>query len=199
MSRRKLGRSFTRDFGQVPLSFDAATEINVFAHKNNKTLAETLTHRRYAKLSKSSVENYGEFLAEPLGAFLLSLKQSGDSYYKRFLNKYGDLEYSKFSIADTKFNDLKGVYAYFQSNQLMYIGRCRDSMKKRINQGYGEIHPKNCFLDGQATNCHLNARITTIRDQASLWLHILHSDDEIEKIEIALIGELCPPWNIQGK
>ncbi|MFK4618979.1 hypothetical protein ABIF50_002256 [Bradyrhizobium diazoefficiens] len=63
-----------------------------------------------------------------------------------------------------------GVYAYFVGDDLKYIGRCKDSMKKRINHGYGKVHPKNCYLDGQSTNCHLNALIAPLRESVSLWL-----------------------------
>jgi hypothetical protein len=44
-------------------------------------------------------------------------------------------------------------------------------MKKRISQGYGKISPKNCYLDGLATNCHLNALITeTIKSKKEILL-----------------------------
>jgi len=158
-----------------------------------------LAHYKYAKLLESTLANYGDSLDQPLGEFLLSLKDAGDEYYKRFLNRYGDLKYSKFSLSDPKFHDLKGVYAYFQRDRLTYIGRCRDSMKKRINQGHGKIHPKNCYIDGQATNCHLNALITKVRKQISLKLHVMDSDSEIERLELQLIRELDPPWNIQSR
>lgn len=36
---------------------------------------------------------------------------------------------------------------------------------KRIQQGYGVIHPKNYHLDGQAANCHLNALILSEWDK----------------------------------
>ena len=191
--------SFTDDFESVPLLFEKCIQVDVFAFKNNKSVAETLAHSRYAKLKESTLANYRNALNQPLGEFLLSLKDSGDEYYKRFLNKYGDLKYSKFFLADSTFYDLKGVYAYFQKDRLMYIGRCRDSMKKRINQGYGKIHPKNCYIDGQATNCHLNALITKVRNHISLKLHVMESNEEIEKLENQLIRELSPPWNIQNR
>ena len=70
-------------------------------------------------------------------------------------------------------------------------------MKNRIDNGYGNICPKNCYLDGQATNCHLNSKITKVRGNTTLWLHSLTSIDDIERIERRLIGKLVPEWNIQ--
>ena len=187
------------DFVTVPLTFDEARQSNVFARKNNKTVAETLNHRRYSKLADVITKRYPGDLDQPLGEFLLSLKESGDDSYKRFLNRYGDLEYIRFFIADSTFRDRKGVYAYFIGGGLQYVGRCRDSMKKRIDNGYGKIHPKNCYLDGQATNCHLNSQIAKARGKVSLHLKVMDSDDNIVRVERTLIRQLDPPWNIQGR
>lgn len=168
-----------------------------FRSKNNKTLRQTIEHHRYVKFKIEVISRYQEFLNFPLGEFLLGLKNEGDNFYTRFLNRYGDLVYSTFVIADEKYLGKKGVYAYSAGDELMYIGRCKDSIKKRINQGYGKIYPKNCYLDGQATNCHLNARITASAQDISLWLCPLESDEEIEVREKQLIRLHTPPWNVQ--
>lgn len=199
MSSTESTISFIKKLQEVPLAFDDEIQTNIFSAKNNKSVRETLAHARYAKVSELTHADHGDSMDQPLGEFLLSLKIAGDDFYKRFLNRYGDLEYSRFSLADSTFHDLKGVYAYFHKDQLMYIGRCRDSMKKRVNQGYGKIHPKNCYIDGQATNCHLNALITKVRKQVSLKLHSMASDEEIIQLEVQLIQELNPPWNIQNR
>jgi len=185
------------DFVNVPLKFEPQKYVNVFADKNNKSLAETLEHRRYVKLKPIVLEKYSSFLDQPLGKFLLENKQNGDDFYLRFLNKYGDLEYSEFSISDMNFFNLKGIYAYILGDEIKYIGRCRDQMKKRINQGYGKINPKNCYLDGQATNCHLNSRVTLLSGEVSLWLCAMDAEEEIESVERKLIQKILPPWNIQ--
>ncbi|MEK7223887.1 MAG: hypothetical protein AAB156_06395 [Pseudomonadota bacterium] len=168
----------------------------MFGQKNNKTVLETLGHRRYARLRRQVEGAYPNLLQELLGNFLLSLKRRGDDLYRKFLNKYGDDKYSIFRIDDEEVLDKRGIYAYTVTNELKYIGRCRDSMRKRVNQGYGKIHPKNCYVDGQATNCHLNALITTEKEAVRLWFCELDLS-EIEPVERALISEHQPPWNIQ--
>ena len=185
------------EFEQVSLVFNGSSYRDVFGQKNNKTVAETLAHRRYAKFKDEIERHYPESANFPLGEFLLQLKHQGDEFYKRFLNKYGDLEYSIFAISSPEDLEKTGIYAYFSGNNLKYIGRCKDSMKKRVNQGYGKIHPKNCYLDGQATNCHLNARISKESESISLWLYEIESEASIELIEKQLIRQCEPPWNIQ--
>ena len=88
-----------------------------------------------------------------------------------------------FSISDPSALGARGVYAYYSNDVLAYIGRCKDSMRKRVNQGYGKIHPKNCFRDGQATNCHLNARIAAATSDVTLWLCQMDNRGDIEAAE----------------
>ena len=185
------------EFVHVPLDFVNDRRNDVFANKNNKTLRETLAHRRYETLAATCVVNYPQHLDSPLGDVLLQLKVSGDPFYKEFLNQHGDLAYSTFSIADPSALGARGVYAYYSDDVLTYIGRCKDSMRSRVNQGYGKIHPKNCFRDGQATNCHLNARITATTSEVTLWLCKLDNSRDIEALERGLIQKYVPPWNIR--
>jgi len=85
------------EFIQVALVFEGNSYQDVFSHKNNKTVAQTLKHRRYAKLKEEVERRYPGSLEKPLGKFLAQLKKAGDGFYRRFLNKYGDLTYSTFN------------------------------------------------------------------------------------------------------
>jgi len=184
-------------FEHVQLEFEGDRQTDVFSGKNNKSLGETLNHRRYRKLQTTVLPKYEHFLDVPLGRFLATLKQKNDKDYRAFLNKYGDLVYSKFWIANSPVAKQTGIYAYYLDDVLQYIGRCTDSLEKRVNQGYGKIHPKNCYLDGQSTNCRLNAEITQVRDSISLWFCPHDSVPDIELFESQLIGRYKPPWNLQ--
>lgn len=185
-------------FTPVILLFSNTLFENVFANKNNKTLGQTLLHRRYEAFTEESSLRYPEYLGFSLGKFLLTLKENGDRFYMKFLNKFGDLTYSKFWVDDEQVLKAKGLYLYSARNSLQYIGRCRDSYKKRINLGYGTIHPKNCFIDGQLTNCHINALITQFRMDISLFICNIEDNQAIVKAERGLIEKYKPLWNIQG-
>jgi hypothetical protein len=186
------------EFIPVTIQFDKRQFTDVFAQKNNKTLSQTLVHQRYTALAEETCRRYPRQLDTPLGDFLLTLKQDKDQFYMKFLNKYGDLTYSKFWVDDERVLTIKGLYLYLINNTLRYIGRCKDSFKKRINQGYGTIHPKNCFIDGQATNCHINALVTQLRIHITLLVCPLDNLQMITDAEAGLIGQYRPPWNIQG-
>lgn len=185
-----------RNSQQLQLSFDDNVYENVFSNKNNKTLAETLSHLRYQSIKGITEQNYESYLDMPLGSFILFLKENRDDFYKRFLNKYGDAVYSRFWLTHTQDFMKKGVYYYSLDGDVVYVGRCRDNMKNRINSGYGKVAPKNCFKDGQSTNCRLNSLITKVKDKITLQLYSLEDDAKINGLEKDLIRELNPIWNI---
>ena len=188
------GRQYV--FHQVPLLYGERGLKDLFGEKNNKTVAETLAHQRYNKFTSLIVKSYPQEMSKPLGKFLRELKDSGDSTYTRFLNPYGDAQYCRFSIERTSFTMKRGLYCYRLNDAIMYVGRCRDTFVKRFNQGYGVIHPKNCYLDGQATNCHLNAIIESTDRPVQLFLSPIDNLEDIEISERLLIAQFQPEWNI---
>lgn len=177
------------------VSFEAVDIENVFAYKNNKSVAQTLEHRRYVHLRSSIYLRYSNSLEEPLGSFVYRLKQTGDLFYTKFLNRYGDSLYCSFSITDQLSS--KGLYAYVVAGDVKYIGRCRDSYDKRINQNYGHISPKNCYLDGQSTNCRLNALINQVHSSVELYVCPFINPTLITEQEILVIQKFKPTWNIR--
>lgn len=189
------GRIFR--FEQVKLVFENKEIQNLFAFKNNKTVIETIDDKRYKSLKSNVERKYISFLQRKLGEFLYSLKIDGDDFYKKFLNNYGDEKYRKFRIYERLAS--KGLYCYTLHNQIMYIGRCHDTFQRRINNGYGNISPKNCYLDGQSTNCHLNSLIAANYNEIELFVCPLENNREIDEIEELLIRKHKPSWNIALK
>lgn len=189
------GKSYT--FKETKLFFSENNYSNIFTEKNNKTVAETIREKRYQHLEIEVRNHYSDSLNKQLGLFLKQLKNKGDLFYKQFLNKYGDSTYSRFYISDTSLLTKKGLYIYCVKDDLEYIGRSKDPYEQRINNGYGKINPKNCYLDGQSTNCHLNSLITKYKEHIHLLLLPLQDNDMIVNLEKDLIHEYDPVWNLK--
>lgn len=181
------------EFQDNPIILNQRNIENIFFEKNNRTLAYTLLYKKYSHIDISSYSGSAEIR---LGDFLKILKDKGDMSYKGFLNKYGDSKFCEFAI--TKFLSDRGIYCFVVENQIVYLGRCTDNFRKRINYGYGKIHPKNCFLDGQATNCNINALINSGANVA-FGVHIMtdKSVDEIKQLEKLILSSNSFKWNIQ--
>ena len=186
----------TLEFVPAPLSFADCRSADLFGRKNNKTVGQTIEHPKYVGLAAQVLANYSGSLDQGLGVFVLGLKSASDPFYRRFLNRNGDLAYCEFLLADRSLQKLKGLYCFTVGGTVKYIGKSTDSFAKRINQGYGRIHPKNCYRDGQSTNCHLNALIADVAAEVRLHVHPMQDDAAIGLAESALIVRYNPDWNI---
>jgi predicted HTH domain antitoxin len=185
------------NFVNVELAFEKDNYSNVFANLNGKTLRETLNSDRYKKFSTIILNKYAKYLDYKLDAFLMELKDAQDLFYKQFLNPHGDETYTTFKIMDKKVKKQKGLYAYCLNDELKYIGRSNDPFGKRINQGYGKITPKNCYIDGRSTNCHINSLITQNKNDVKLYVLCLEDNAIINLLEKELIRAYVPKWNKQ--
>jgi hypothetical protein len=108
------------------------------------------------------------------------------------LNRYGAGPFCKFTIPRTYRQS--GVYLIMAGDDLKYVGETAD-LTKRFNAGYGNISPKNCFKNGQETNCRLNNLIyvaTTGGDGLTLWFH---PTLDYKAVEAMLRLRLRTSWN----
>ena len=122
-------------FTRVPLTFLEHGLKDIFARKNNKTVHETLTHKRYALLAPLVSRDHAAHLNMSLGSFLFELKCAGNPTYKRFLNAYGDQTYCQFRMDSSALSLKKGLYCYCLEGHIVYLGRTFDPFAKRVNQG----------------------------------------------------------------
>lgn len=109
-----------------------------------------------------------------------------------FVHRYGWGPFCEFSIAGD-WNEA-GVYAIYSADEVKYIGETQN-VRKRFDQGYGSIYPRNCFEGGQQTNCRINSLIreATTRGE-SVFLFGLETESR-KIVEEQLIKEIAPPWN----
>lgn len=127
----------------------------VFGNYDAKTLGQTLELDRYRRLKALFEKETKENMARPLGEYLLELKRNNNNKYLEFLNNCGDETFRRFKMTDEKMFNQKGIYYFSVNCELKYIGKTTSSFKKRINAGYGNISPRNCFKKGQSVNCRI--------------------------------------------
>lgn len=186
------------NFEKVELERTVIESHNVFANYKDSTLGQTLEKQTYKRLANLFLEETEQNRSRRLGDFLLDLKNRGDERYRKFLNAHGDKTYLGFKISDEEVLTRTGIYCFLINSEIQYIGITHASFEKRINDGYGKIHPKNCFIDGQPTNCHVNSQIFSLLSSHSFseiefYVHIF------EDLEKELIQKYQPPWNISLK
>jgi hypothetical protein len=185
-------------FDRLPLVLEASGLTDLFAQRNNKTLGEVIAYRRYAELAEPVHRQYPGALHEPLGAFLLRCKRAGDPIYRRFLHAYGDGVYARFSIPLGTLAAQQGVYCFCVAGQIVYIGRSRTPFVERINQTYGAIHAKDCYLGGPVARCRLNSLIAAAGAAAACFVFPLGEARAMAYWERRLISLLHPAWNVRA-
>jgi len=125
------------------------------------------------------------------------------------LNRYGKGPFCRFRIRTVPSFDTLGVYVILgqfegKNEEIQYVGKCTgrtSTLSKRFNYGYGSIQPRNCFRNGQSTNCRINKLILdSVRSgkKLSLFFHQTKDGQAATNLEakiISIIGK--PPWNTQ--
>ena len=108
------------------------------------------------------------------------------------LNKYGMGPFCKFTAPPSYRKG--GVYLLVVGFDSRYVGECAN-LSARFNNGYGNISPRNCYKDGQETNCRINNLIYTSYAKGETLSLFFHETADYKSIEIRLRAVLCPPWN----
>lgn len=156
------------------------------------------------KQELQSIEYYGVlFTLYPLSIDKVGLKdvhKECRSKREHPLHKYGEGPFCEFDIPDEIKED-KGLYILVVDGIVRYIGKCNNTFKKRISEGYGHISPRNCFKGGQSTNCHINRKINEAIENGSkvlVGVHKMDRIDDIDSLEKEILSRIGDEnWNIQ--
>ncbi len=188
-------------FSKIKINEYGELKSNVFRDYSSKTVSQILQKKRYRTLASEAKKRIGFDPDLPIGAFLFKLKEQNDQFYKKFLNPHGFKDFCKFKLANSEISSHKGIYAYYLNGTLMYIGQTKRSFKARVNSGYGNIFPRNCYKGGQSTNCKINALVSNFSKNGELAFFVcsLESNADIDTYEKTLIEKYSPEWNIQNK
>ncbi len=185
-------------YGTEPLSFGYGTGIPIAVEAREAVVCDHALMRQLLDVEF-------EFAGDDLGA----VRKAGerivvDSPHLRFdnrrgvkLNPYGFGPFSR--LIAPRLPDAPGAYAVTSgAGDVLYVGRARDLLMARWGRrGYSVIDPRNCYVGGQSTNCHINGLVTAglvAGQRFALWYHLIDQPDDLER---RLLGVLRPPWNVR--
>ncbi|MGM9950410.1 MAG: hypothetical protein ACI33P_09780 [Lysinibacillus sp.] len=189
------------DFQKIELDVLEMGIDDIFAKFDKMTLGELLEQKKYEQLKQETEKHYEWLLDWPAGKALLEMKNTGHPFYRQFLNKYGDLLYSRFVVkGNEELLQQHGVYNIIVANELVFTGVCARSFKERFNQHIGNISAKSCYRDGTATHCHINARMTEHFGKQKVHFTVCPMKDkkEMNQLKNAIIRRFEPVWNIRS-
>lgn len=113
------------------------------------------------------------------------------------IHQYGWGPFCKFYVDTSSYQNTAGIYIFTANHQIVYIGEALD-IHSRIQSGYSNISPRNCFEGGQQTNCRINnAILEVIRNRGQVALWAMKTADRKQR-EAELIKECDPSWNFES-
>lgn len=109
------------------------------------------------------------------------------------LHEWGEGPFCRFKIP-LRFRDKAGVYLLVVGGKICFAGWCR-SLVQRMNQNYGTISPRKCFVGSEPENCLVNHQIL-IAAQAKKKIQIYLLQDAAPEVCDEIITCLSPGWNL---
>lgn len=179
-------KSNIRKLVAKPVSKSKETASKDFISNTNDTI--TLNGYKFKYLQSLSLDRNKD------GSIKLFYPQSNyDNVRKLPLSKYGGGSFCRFSIdAD----EVPGVYIWVIDNEIIYIGETVN-LKSRFNSGYGVIHPRNCYIGGQSTNCKMNKVVLeNVLNDKEVKIYFYQTLD-YKAVEFYLIKKLKPKYNVK--
>lgn len=116
-----------------------------------------------------------------------------DNIKKLPLSKYGSGSFCRFSI---NADEVPGVYVWVVDDEIIYIGETFNLMF-RFNLGYGVIHPRNCYVGGQSTNCKMNKVVLeNVLNNKEVKIYFYQTPD-YKAVEFYLLRNLRTKYNVK--
>ncbi|HMS56458.1 MAG TPA: GIY-YIG nuclease family protein [Fimbriimonadaceae bacterium] len=152
-------------------------------------------HREIVVLNGREFEEFGPIAIErDLNGQVV--EHSPQSRYSKSatskLHKYGQGEFCKFKVPGLP--RVSGVYLFVAGGELVYVGKAAN-LRSRLETGYGNISPKNCYKGGQQTNCRINQALLILARAGKDFAIFAHICEDYDELERGLIATLRPPWN----
>jgi hypothetical protein len=158
----------------------------------NTTLLSTvirLSSRRH--LAQAVQNDYAQYLGVPVGFFLSELKSRKDTFYREFLNNYGDETFCRFRTDTGGIAAERGVFVVAVGEEIRATGYCRTAFSHMVNDELGWLSPDTCYRDGDPVRCRINALLCSNRKDGGIYVHPVGDDDEIAQIAEELNAEEC--------
>ena len=113
------------------------------------------------------------------------------------LNRHGEGVFCRLSVSGLPISG--GIYLVISDGEVRYVGKAANLHNRWAAGQYGTIQPKNCYVGGQSTNCHINKRVledTRLSRKLELLYVVEDLPSERALVENHLFDEFKPVWNL---
>ncbi len=168
-------------FKPVRLVFSGSVRIGSFSWAQ-KPLREILDLPAYAHLKEIVFARYFRYLPLRSGLFLWERKERHDPFYREFLNPSGDEKFGIFRMKERDDAGRNGLFLVVNGGEIVYGGCSHGSFGNTINEYFGRVSSRDCYLDGDEIRCRINALLTTKKPDAGIYVHCIENPDECRQV-----------------
>jgi len=169
-------RDRTLYFTPIPLVFSHGSRQDRFLARRDP-LREILRLPAFSHLRKPVEERYGAYLDLPVGSVLAMLKSRKDLFYRDLLHPFGEQAFCSFKAAEIPVADRSGLFLIVLDNDIYAAGGTIRPFRELIN-GFGDIAPAACYLDGDSDRCRINSLLCERRQTSGIRVHALDNEEE---------------------
>lgn len=109
------------------------------------------------------------------------------------LHKHGAGPFCRFGLQDLLRSP--AVYVITVDGAPKYVGETVNLVERFGPRGYGVIHPRNCYVGGQPTNCKINNKIyEAVQSGQTIDLYVHYSANH-KAVEAGIRSAVRLPWN----
>lgn len=178
-------------FRPLPLKFSGSTKGDAF-FRVQKTLAELLAEPAFGHLKDPVNAKYSRYLPLKAGLFLSQLKERHDSFYREFLNPYGDERYGTVMAGNSNETGKRGVLIVVVNRGLYHVADSPEPIATTINTRLARVGPDDCLLTGDPERCRVNALLCGNRSESGLYVYPSENDAERRQIVDAIRAIISP-------
>ena len=178
-------------FRPAALSFQKGLRREIFT-QSKRTVQEALDGPEFAEVKSEHGQELAKYGGSRLGQVLSDLRLRSNPVYRRFLNAYGEEDFSTFSLENVDAGHEKGVMLVLAERRLCLVLGCHSTFLDCIDRRFGTLLSDACYLDGDETACRVNCTVTACRPEPVIFLHDLSDDAAIDAVVAELKTKYFP-------
>jgi hypothetical protein len=179
------GEAKTLYFRPVALQFLKSLRHDLFT-QSKRTVKEALEQPAFSSLVRECGQELAKYQDSRLGQVMADFRLRSNMVYRRFLNAYGEEDFSSFCIADEETGHARGILMVYAKGRICHIAGCHTGFSELIDRGFGALMSDACYRDGDETACRINCIVTTCRPDPVIYIHAVSDDTAIDALVAAL-------------
>jgi hypothetical protein len=179
------GETKTLYFRPVALQFLKGLRHDLFT-QSKRTVKEALGQPAFSSLVQECGQDLSKYQDSRLGQVMADFRLRSNMVYRRFLNAYGEEDFSSFCLQDEETGHAQGILMVYAKGRICHIEGCHTGFSELIERRFGALMSDACYRDGDETACRINSIVTTCRPAPVIYIHAVSDETGIDAMVASL-------------